>query len=828
MKYVGIDLGTTNSAICSYDGDALTLYKSPEQNDVTPSAIFFDKRGNKHVGARAYANAAMDPDNVATAFKRLMGTSTPIKIASLNKSLTPEECSAEILKTLFGFLPEEIRNSSETGTVITVPAAFNQMQKDATMSAAEMAGLGRVALMQEPVAAVMSVMRHRAGDGTFIIFDLGGGTLDVAIAQSEGGHVSLLSHGGAPSKGGRDFDKLIVDNVVIPWLRQNFELPESFYTDPKSRPLRMALWVSEKAKIELSQKDTSIISADEAGMATKDAKGKELYIDVEISREKLNELIASMVEESIQVVRETMDKAGLTASDIDRIVFVGGPTNYKPLRDRVSQSLGIAASTDVNPMTAVAEGAAIFAESIDWNSQSHGRKNARGSLSSDDGPFRLTLNYVARTPAARAKIIAQASGNILPGTEFQVDSLDTGWSSGKVPLRDGAAIDLTLSKPGENLFKVFVFDPNGGPISMPTNRIVITRTAAAIDAIPASSSIGIEVLDKLGGRPKLVYFVREGESLPKKGVHKFIAGESLRSGSSSALNFKIREGDIPDPVTDNRFIGLFSVRGTDFEDGVITAGAELFCDYEILDSGNVIIKVSVPMVGGVFSARNYYSRQAGEIDYTRASKQIAEETEKLRNRLDAIAKRVVDPKLDKAFEKLDEVKDSEEQVHDPETAKRAMDNVEETKKLLSEVRQKNIKEIRQIDLDKQIELFEGIREHARPSEASSFDNLVKTAQGLIEQPGPRFEAVLAEMRSKIWGVVYRLDWFIVDRFKSFAEKPHLFPDANEHAALVNIGRLALQNDDMDSLRKVVGTFDNLRIRTGSEDDMLAVTNIVGA
>ena len=123
MKYVGIDLGTTNSAIASWDGENLRLYKSPDTHDVTPSAIFFDRRGNKHVGRRAYDNAARNPENAATLFKRLMGTSTPVKLPAVNLTLTPEECSAEILRTLFGYLPEEIHGDGDTGTVITVPAS---------------------------------------------------------------------------------------------------------------------------------------------------------------------------------------------------------------------------------------------------------------------------------------------------------------------------------------------------------------------------------------------------------------------------------------------------------------------------------------------------------------------------------------------------------------------------------------------------------------------------------------------------------------------------------------------------------------------------------
>ena len=275
MKYVGIDLGTTNSAISSYDGENVQIFKSPEQHDVTPSAIYFDKRGNKYVGSRAYNSASRSPDNAALLFKRFMGTSTKIKIVAVDKELTPEECSAEILKTLYGYLPEEVRNSDSTGTVITVPAAFNQMQKDATMSAAELAGIGKVALMQEPVAAVMSIMKSRNTDGIFLVYDLGGGTLDIAIAESISGKVNLLSHGGIAMCGGRDFDRALLDNIVKPWLLKNFNLPVDIAVNPQFKTLmKMATWASEKAKIELSSREDVIISLPETELNVRDIDGE--------------------------------------------------------------------------------------------------------------------------------------------------------------------------------------------------------------------------------------------------------------------------------------------------------------------------------------------------------------------------------------------------------------------------------------------------------------------------------------------------------------------------------------------------------------------------
>lgn len=828
MNYVGIDLGTTNSAICSYDGENIHLYKSPEQHDVTPSAMFIDRRGNKYVGSRAYNNAARNPDNAAVLFKRLMGTSTPVKLPAVNLVMTPEECSGEILRVLFGYLPEEIRNDSGTGTVITVPAAFNQMQKDATMSAAESAGIGRVALMQEPVAAVMSVMRQRRNDGTFLVYDLGGGTLDIAIAQSTSGRVSLLAHGGIAMCGGRDFDRMLFDNLIKPWLLDKFSLPEDFIGNPKFKSLmRMATWAAEKAKIELSQREEAVISLPETELGVRDLDGEEIYLDIEIRRQQFDELIAAKLQESIQAGRETLEKAGLSPHDVERIVFVGGPTQYRPLRDKVAFELGIAPSTDVNPMTAVAEGAAVFAESIDWASENRGRKSGTGAITAG-GRLDLSFNYIARTPDSKAKIVAKLGGQALRGAEFQIDSLDTGWSSGRIALVNGAAVELALSKPGENTFKVFVFDANGGPIGLSKDKIVISRTAASIDAIPASHSVGVEAREKIGGRVVLDFLVREGDQLPLKGKKIFRSEESLKAGSAGSIKFKLWEGEIVDPVNDNRFIGMLEIKGSDFEDGVIGAGAELVCEYEVLDSGNIVLEVTVPSIGGAFhSGRNLYARQEGQIDYTKASKLVAEQSERTLKRLDEMAAKIDDPRLDQAREKLDEADTLKSGETDPEMAKQAMDNVQEAKRLLAYARKEHLKEIRQLELDKAVEFFDRVvRKHARPSEESAFDNLAKTAQRTIENNGSDFESHLDDLRGKNFMILWRQDWFVIDRFKWLAEDSYLFADAREHSQLVSMGMEALKGNDMDKLRQVVGSLDSVRISSGGEDEMLAGANIL--
>lgn len=826
MNYVGIDLGTTNSAICSYDGERVQLHKSMDQQEVTPSAIYFDKRGNKYVGSRAYNNVPYNPGAAAILFKRFIGTGTPVNLPAFGRTMTPEECSSEILRVLFGLLPEEIRRSEDTGTVITVPAAFNQMKKDATMSAAEMAGIGRVALMQEPVAAIMSVMQRRKSDGIFLVYDLGGGTLDVALAESISGNVSLLSHGGIEMCGGRDFDKILVLDVVVPWLLDRFDLPGDWRENPGYETLFWALtWAAEKAKIELSDREDAVVRLTEAEYRGCDSSGEEIYLEVGIDRKRYDELIAEKVDESIRSARATMEKAGIGSRDVERIVFIGGPTRYKPLRDRVASELGIAPSTEVDAMTAVAAGAAIFAESIDWSSRSRGRKSGRGAISAGAG-IGLTFDFIARTAGAKSRIMAKLGAGSLPGFEFQIDSLDTGWSSGRVVLKDGATVEVALLKPGENTFKVFVFDASGGPVAREDDRIVIVRTAAMVDAIPASQSIGVEIREKIGGPAALEFLVREGEQLPKKGRMTFKAEESLRSGGVGSIKFKLWEGEIRDPIHYNRFIGLFEIRGSDFE-GVIAAGAELICEYQVLDSGNIRLDVAIPSISGVFHSRNLYSRQEGEIDYTRASGLIIEQCRDVGKHLDEMASKISDPQLDLAREKLQKARAVRPGESDPETAKQAMDHVHDAKKLLALARKDHLREIRQLELDMALDACSRqVRPHARQGELTAIDNLFKTLQNSIDKNSGDFEYLLREHYNKGFQILWRQDYFVKDIFNDFSKEPHLFTDAERYRQLVAAGAEALKADEIDQLRKIMYQLYEIRIFTGGHEEMLSRSNIV--
>lgn len=825
--YVGIDLGTTNSAICSFDGVRTRIWKSPGRNDVTPSAIFVGPRGKTVVGSRAYNIAPGRPGSTAMLFKRLMGTSTPVELPAVGRTMKPEECSAKVLEVLFGYVLEQLPSDSIAGTVITVPAAFNTMQKKATKDAAEMAGIGRVALMQEPVAAVMSVLKVLDVDGIFVIYDLGGGTLDVTVAQSIQREISILATGGIQMCGGRDFDRALVDNVVKPWLFQKFDLPQNWPQHKRYKTLfRVAAAASELAKIELSSKEETEIQDDRIVLDDmQDQSGRDIYIDIPLTRPVLDKLIEPRVDASIEATREALKKAGVTSHDVECLVFVGGPTHYKLLRDKVAFELGMSASTDVDPMTAVAEGAAIFAESVDWASRRRTRKSGRGQLSSG-GPVKATFHYTSRTPE-HARILARVDGQSPPGAEFQVDGLDDGWTSGRMQLADGAAVDVPLSKSGQSRFKVSIFGVPESLLTLDEDVITITKTAATVDYIPASHSLGVATVLKQGGNPRMTWLVREGDMLPRKGTEKFLAADAVKAGSDDALNFMLYQGESDDPA-DNRLVGEMKIKGKDVEHGVIYAQADLICNYEIDDSGIPRLEVAVPSIGSAFHSDgdgDFYFREFGQVNFADAGEGVAHEGEAVLERLNKICELVKDdPRLAQARQCLAAAERLDPNEDDVERVQEAWEGIADARRLIGRIRKDHARPIRQMDFEESVAFFdEHLRKLATPTEQRTFDNLRRSAQRAVDSDGDDFETYMNEMRGNNFGILWRQDSFVIAQFKMFESAPHLCSDRRKFDELVGAGSVCSHRDDIDSLRQIVVQLAGLMPPVSNAD----MINIIG-
>lgn len=822
MHYIGIDLGTTNSAICSFDGSETRVWKSPEQSDVTPSAIYVDRRGRRFYGRRAYEMAPTDAANAATLFKRYLGTTMKFSFAHTGEELTPEECSAEILRVLFGYLPAEWQQSGEVATVITVPAAFNQMKKDATLQAAELAQIGQVAVMQEPVAAVMSVMKDEPIDGTFVVYDLGGGTFDVSVAEHVAGQVNLLAQGGKEMCGGRDWDRLLLREVVLPWLREHFSLPPDVERNPGYRRLRqLATFACEQAKIELSRNEDAYIQMDEARLSQRDLDDVEMYLDVPITRSQLTSLITDLMATTVTVARETIAKAGVAAADIKEIVFIGGPTVYPPLQEYVMGALGIRDKGLSDPMTAVAEGASIYAESIDWSSDLHERKEAIRRTTESD----FDINFEQRSSADFARLaVSHHEGEAF---SMEVTSEVDGWASGRQGFDGRGVMKLPLSARGVNSFRLALFDDEGQPVSLADNRLVVEHVLATVTAIPSSHAIAIKALDRVGGHAVPVYLVRENERLPKRGSITLRAGQRLVAGSSKSLVFTLWEGGIEDPIEDNRYIGAYRISGGSFSSGVIAVGDEIVCDYEVNEAGQLRLGATVPAVRSVFANQNYYSRFEGQLVLDNPST-LLRSGRNLRLRIAELQGLSYSAQLAEVSERLDDVLE-QLQSDDAETVQQAADDLYDCQREVARFRQTHLHSVRLADLAGYKRLADSYEGDLSPEDAAMLNELYVSARRAIDHHGETYEAIVKEYSHRIWVALQSSEDFLRAQFMARTLSPDRYEDPAQFAALKAEGQACIENHDLTGLRRVMARLTAIRKpeeQVDSAEEMFEDVNVL--
>lgn len=323
------------------------------------------------------------------------------------------------------------------------------------------------------------------------------------------------------------------------------------------------------------------------------------------------------------------------------------------------------------------------------------------------------------------------------------------------------------------------------------------------------------------------FLVNEGDALPKKGSITFKAGQTLKAGSNDSINIKLWEGSIQSPITDNRFIGVLKITGTGIDSGVVPTGADIECEYEMSDSGTIILEASIPCIGASFGNHNFYSRQEGQLDLIDVDS-IAEQGRSVIERIDSMAEKVDDPQLKKARKKAEIAAniDSKEDC-DSEDAQKASNELLEAKKLINRTRQDNLKVIRQMDLDRCVEFFdEVVRQYAKPAEEQSFDNLVRTAQRSIDRNDADFDNILDNLRTKNTVILMRQDWFIVDWYQRITSSPSNFLDQSRFLELKRLGDQALAHDDVDQLRAVLFELLSIQIHSDSGEGMFDIANII--
>lgn len=348
-KVIGIDLGTTNSVVAVMEGGEPTVITNAEGSRLTPSVVGFSKTGERLVGQLAKRQAVSNPENTISSIKRHMGENYTVDIQG--KKYTPQEISAMILQKLKedaeSYLGEKV-----TQAVITVPAYFNDGQRQATKDAGKIAGLDVLRIINEPTAAALAYGLDKGGDGKILVFDLGGGTFDVSILELGDGVFEVKATNGNTHLGGDDFD-----NKVMEWVISEFKKETGIDLSQDKMAEQRLKEAAEKAKIELS---TVLSTNINLPFITADATGPK-HLDLTLTRAKFNELTEDLVQATMEPTKKAIADSGYTIDEIDKIILVGGSSRIPAVQDAIKSILGKEPSKGVNPDECVAIGAAIQA-----------------------------------------------------------------------------------------------------------------------------------------------------------------------------------------------------------------------------------------------------------------------------------------------------------------------------------------------------------------------------------------------------------------------------------------------------------------------------------
>ena len=346
-KIIGIDLGTTNSCVAVMEGGEPVVIANSEGARTTPSVVGFTKTGDRLVGQVAKRQAITNPDRTISSIKRQMGTDH--KVTLNGKEYTPQQVSAMILQKLKADA-EAYLGETVTEAVITVPAYFNDSQRQATKDAGTIAGLNVRRIINEPTAAALAYGVDKEDDQKVMVYDLGGGTFDVSIIEMGDGVTEVLATNGDTHLGGDDFDQRIID-----WMADAFQTENGIDLRKDKMAAQRLKEAAEKAKIELSSAMSSQINLP---FITADATGPK-HLDMTLTRAKFNELTADLVDRTMTPVRKALQDAGLRASDLKKVLMVGGSTRIPAVYDAVKKELNCEPFKGINPDECVAVGAAI-------------------------------------------------------------------------------------------------------------------------------------------------------------------------------------------------------------------------------------------------------------------------------------------------------------------------------------------------------------------------------------------------------------------------------------------------------------------------------------
>lgn len=803
---VGIDLGTTNSEAAANRKGKVEIVKNVLGDEYTPSVFGVDKGKNHVVGKKAYDKLYKDASedelkNNKAEVKRLMGTSEKVRFDRIKKQMTAEEISAEILKSLREDISRKFSDVDLSAAVITVPASFSTIQAEATTRAGNLAGFDHVVLVQEPIAAAVAFGFTNTQDENWLVYDLGGGTFDVAVVSSKGGVLTVLSHEGDNFLGGKDFDWLIVEKVLVPEILKQFKLTDFNRGNKKHKTTFSKLKsLAEQAKIYLSQTNSTSVDVEDVG---NDEDGKEIYASVTLERKAFEEMIQPLLDKTISLTDKALTVAGIKASSIKKIVLVGAPTQIPLIKEQLKGHFEIDVDSSADPMTIVAKGAATYAIAQEIPEEK------RAAKKKPTGAQAIRLHYDSLTSDTETVVAGRIDGlKGADGYTIQIQSESGLYTSAKLKLKNGKFLETVSIEPGKsNLFWVYLFDPKGKAVKLDPDSFTITH-GLSVAGSPIPHSIGVAVALKdvtVGGaaEEKLDVFFKKGAVPPLSKTESYKTLKRLKKGDTeNVLPVKVYEGEAEIPNR-NTFVCELAIDGKKVPHD-IPEGSEVDITIEVDESRALKVIALLPSIDLSFDVRATY--RAEELDVEQLKQEVATQAQRFKE----VEESTGDTTKSQVGGLIESVSTSVNNANlDEDEKRKANKELKQLKVTLDELTEE--KKIPQLKAE-----FEASTKEVQGMVDSLADvNLRKTHSQLLESlkkeglqaiKGPD-KHLLVRVNEQIKDLGVRLivtdPSFWVHHFRQLTEGGHTFTNPTDAEYYTSQGHQAVERGDLEGLKLAV-------------------------
>lgn len=806
MINFAIDLGTTNSLIAKFNKGIVEVFKNPNGfKETLPSVVGF-RNDRIMVGEQARTFAEKDPKSVASRFKRKMGTTETIKIKALNSSKTPVELSAFVLKELKSFI-----HTGETpdAVVITIPASFDTVQSNATKEAGYQAGFKQVVLLQEPIAASLAYANKEKGldlkNSQWIVYDLGGGTFDVALVKIVEGELTVVDHEGDNYLGGGDLDALIVERILVPEINKRGTFNDLLgemksETGKYNRLWTVLLHKAEEAKIELSTKASAEI---DLGMVRdlEDDESNAIDCIISITRSDFEAAIRDKVDATAEMLRKILTRNSLQSRDLKFVLMVGGSTYAPYVRKRIEELLGIPVNTGIDPTNAIAVGAAYFAATKEINVDGNGK-----SKTAAPGTLRVKSSY-NRASQEREELFSAKIEGAMEGLFYRITSDDGAFDSGLKALAGRIVEDLPLQEDAFNLFTFRIYDGKNNPVSTDVDSIQIAQGKYSVAGQMLPEDLSLVKDDVAAKDTRLERLFARNVVLPTKTKKTVEVGRTITKGSADELRIIVVEGSADNHSSTNKPIGHLIISGQQLSRDLLK-GTEVDLTFEMSESRDMTVSAFVNGTGQEFSQVFDPKPRAVPVET------LASEIQLLESRLEDETAEAEANENFEALEGLTKLKGKIEELVGEATLL-AIDDVTDDRFKLEDKKRRLAQEMFQLTAGKKIEKAKGEYQVAKQevsdlvSESGNDKERHQLAESLarehtfVSSNNPaKIEAATKALERIRWQILGRTPDFLIGMFQHVVERRASMNDELQAKNLIESGKRHIASEAWDQLREV--------------------------